>query len=584
LEAWLAAGRSLLREPGRFRGRSGMVDERQEVLQYLDALLSGAPVGFALFDQDLRYVRINEALAEANGIPVDEHIGKRISDLLPDVPTESLERRFMEVMTTGEPMLNELVAGQTPARPGENRYWLVSCYPLRSPAGAVIGLGEFVVDVTEQRMADAALQASETRLRSALRERDALLQSEKRSRFEAEIANERLRTLQSITEAALAHLSLDALLKEMLDRVKRAMAVDTIAILLRTENEDYLRVSASAGFDQPLEQIAIPIGHGISGLIASTGRPLVLEEVEQHKDVLPPLRGYVRSLLGVPLALGEEVIGVLHVGTLNRRKFTSEEMDLVKLVADRVALAVDRARIYEREHRIAETLQRSLLPAEVPDFPGVTAAVRYLPGGHGINVGGDWYDVMRLADDKMAVVIGDVVGRGMKAASLMGQMRSALRAYALEGHAPGDVVQLLDAFVENMRLADMTTIVYAEVALSTRRVSLVCAGHPPPLLIVPGREPAFLEGAIGPPLGITFGQAWPEHRFTIEPGSTLLLYTDGLVEQRGADIADGLEKLRSAAAGHHDDVEDLCDHVLRKVFGDEESDDDVALVALRVVD
>jgi PAS domain S-box-containing protein len=562
-----------------------MRDDHEEVLEYLDALLSSAPVGFALFDQDLRYVRINRALAEVNGIPVEEHLGKRIPDLLPDVPGESLEELFKAVITTGEPLLNEVVRGRTPALP-EERQWLVNAYPVMTRNGEVIGLGCFVVDVTDQRQADAAVRASDARLRAALADRESLLESEKQARYEAEVANERLRTLQSITEAALAHLSLDALLKEMLDRLKRALSVDTIAILLKTENGDFLRIWASVGFtDQPVEQLTIPVGQGISGLIAATGRPLVLENIEERPGVLPPLRGVVRSLLGVPLFLGEEVVGVLHVGTIRRRKFTSHEMDLVQVVADRVALAADRARVYEREHRIAETLQRSLLPADVPTFPGVTSAVRYSPGGRGVNVGGDWYDVIALSEDKLAIVIGDVVGRGMKAASLMGQMRSALRAYALEHYPPGDVIRLLNAFVDNMSLAEMTTVVYGVYERPARTISLVCAGHPPPLLIPPDKEPIFLDGGIGPPLGIASGLPWPELHVSVEPGSTLLLYTDGLVEQRGADIAVGLERLKEAVRHPQPNVEKLCDQILTSIFGDEEdTDDDVALVALHVGD
>src|SRR5204862_8009544 len=194
-------------------------------------------------------------------------------------------------------------------------------------------------------------------------------------------------------------------------------------------------------------------------------------------DVMSPiLRQRAKSLLGVPLLAEDRIIGVMHVGTIERREFSAEDSVVLQLASDRAARAIERARRFEQEHETAVTLQRSLLPDRLPDVPGLALAARYLPGAAGTEVGGDWYDVLPLADGRVGIAMGDVVGRGIPAASLMGQLRNALRAHAIEGHGPAVVVERLDRLVQALSSGRMATLLYMVLEPDARSATFTNAG------------------------------------------------------------------------------------------------------------
>jgi PAS domain S-box-containing protein len=236
----------------------------------------------------------------------------------------------------------------------------------------------------------------------------------------------------------------------------------------------------------------------------------------------------------------------------------------------------------EREHRIAVTLQRSLLPDRLPEIPGVLLAARYLPATSDLEVGGDWYDVVQLPNGSVALAIGDVAGHGLRAASTMGQLRMALRAYALEEGSPSQVVARVRRLVRVL-VPDIVTLIYLVFDPESGTLRFANAGHPPPLLVEGNGQTSYLEGGLGPPLGAT---AHPRPDIDVEahldPGSTLLLFTDGLVERRGTSILDGLSRLKTLAADPDEDLEVLCDHLLDSMVTEEVSDD-IALLAFRQV-
>ena len=243
---------------------------------------------------------------------------------------------------------------------------------------------------------------------------------------------------------------------------------------------------------------------------------------------------------------------------------------------------VSEARKAEREHRIAETLQRGLLPDRLPEVPGLALAARYVPAGADMAVGGDWYDVVELPSGHVGLAIGDVAGHGPRAASTMGQLRMALRAYALEEPSPADVVGRLDRLVSRLLESEIVTLVYLVLDLDSGMVQFANAGHPPPLVVGPGGQASFLEGGLGSPLGCDDPGLPAEAGFRLVPGSTLLLYTDGLVERRGVSIDEGLERLATVAADGGQDLEAFCERLLcSMVEGD--TADDVALLAIRPV-
>ena len=233
---------------------------------------------------------------------------------------------------------------------------------------------------------------------------------------------------------------------------------------------------------------------------------------------------------------------------------------------------------YEREHHIAETFQRILLPEEPPELPGLTVATRYFPGAAGLQVGGDWYDVFTLPRGRLGVVVGDVVGRGIGAAAVMGQLRVALRAYAIEFSSPATVLACLGRLARSLDDSQMATVLYGVVDPEEARIELASAGHPPPLMVRADGEVSFLDLDNAPPLGVLADPPPTQVVQRLEHGCFLLFYTDGLIERRGASIEDGMAAVVRASAGAAD-VETLCERVSRAMNA-EAAPDDVALLAL----
>ncbi|MEA2407347.1 MAG: hypothetical protein QOE69_1466 [Thermoleophilaceae bacterium] len=236
--------------------------------------------------------------------------------------------------------------------------------------------------------------------------------------------------------------------------------------------------------------------------------------------------------------------------------------------------------VYQREHKIAETLQRSLLPERLPPIEGLELAARYLPGARGTAIGGDWYDVLERPDGRVALVVGDVVGHGLRAAASMGQLRNAFRAYGMVEASPAEVVARINRLVMHGTEKVMATVLYLVLDRESGEVSFTAAGHPPPLVIA-ADGPRYLDGGRSVPIGAADPAVFREATALLPPGSTLLLYTDGLVERRDAPLEDRLEQLAAVAGEADTDLAGLCDHVLSKVLGDGDPGDDVAILAVR---
>jgi GAF domain-containing protein/anti-sigma regulatory factor (Ser/Thr protein kinase) len=424
------------------------------------------------------------------------------------------------------------------------------------------------------------LQLAADRMALAI-EHARLVHSERTARAAAERRADELVQLQAITDVALGRLSLDdEVLSEMLERVREVLAVDTVAVLLVSAEGDELVARAARGLEEEVERgVRIPIGKGFAGRIAAQREPILLEEVK-HGDVLNPLlreKG-IRTLLGVPLAVEERVIGVLHVGSFTPRRFTPVEIGLLERAAERIALGVDRA----RQHTVAELLQRTLLPAQLPQIPNLEIAARYLTGADDAHVGGDWYDVVVLPKGRVGIAIGDVVSRGLRAAAVMGQMRIALRAYALDGDGPGPVLDKLDRLVRGLGEREMATVAYGVLDPADGTLEIAVAGHLPPLVVPPSGEGRLLECVSSRPIGVVAARRYESSTFQIERGETLVLYTDGLVERRGTAIEAGLRDLASSVASLAGRAPDeLCDGLLAAA-GAGTVVDDVAVLAVRI--
>jgi serine phosphatase RsbU (regulator of sigma subunit)/anti-sigma regulatory factor (Ser/Thr protein kinase) len=366
--------------------------------------------------------------------------------------------------------------------------------------------------------------------------------------------------MQALVDAALAHRTLDGILRELVTQVRGVLDADAASIYITDESEQ-LSVGASAPADV--------IGGGEFANTVAAAREAMLSQ------------GDAGPLVGVPLLAEDEVTAVLVARATPPREFGGEDLTLLRLAAERVGLAIAHARVYEREHRIAETLQRSLLPDRLPSLPGLDVAARYLPAASEAEVGGDWYDVMPIAGGAVGLVMGDVAGKGLAGASMVGRLRSALRAYALESQDGARVVERLNRLLwTEAEENQMATMLYVIVDPAASAVRWVNAGHPAPLMIA-GGEPRFLEGAGSVPLGVLPFPTYEEVSAPMNPGSTLLLYTDGLVERPGENIDDGMAELAARVREAPDDPDGLCDHLLATLVPAGGATDDVALLTLR---
>jgi phosphoserine phosphatase RsbU/P len=387
-----------------------------------------------------------------------------------------------------------------------------------------------------------------------------------------------LRGVQSIADAALSRLDPQAFLGVLVERVKAVFGADTAAVLLLESGSGLLTATAASGLEEEVRQgVRIPVGRGFAGRVAADRRPVIIDEVGAGNVINPILleRG-VRSLIGAPLIADGEVIGVLHVGTLTPRKFTSQDADLLQLAADRAALAV-RSLAAQADHAAAAALQASLVPAALPQIDGLEMAGRYVPGS-GI-VGGDWYDAFGLPGGQACVVIGDVAGSGLKAAVIMGRIRTALRAYALETADPADILARLDRKIRHFEPDALATVACAVFEPARDQVTVSCAGHLPPVIALPGRpaQPASTPADLL--LGVALQERRRAARFSFPPGALLCLYTDGLVERRDQPIDDSIAHLCSAITAGEPDA--ACATVMAAMAGDATHSDDTALLIVR---
>lgn len=399
-------------------------------------------------------------------------------------------------------------------------------------------------------------------------------------KFDSGSATDRLHRIEVVTDAALAHLEVERLLEELLKRVRDLLGADTSTVLLLDASGHHLVATAASGIEDEVRQgTRVRLGEGFAGTIAASREPVVLDQVDETTVVNPILwnRG-IRSLAGVPLIAGGDLLGVLHVGSLTPRRFTEEDVDVLRVAADRIALAA-RHRITDADTVAASALQRTLLPGDLPTIPGLDLAARYSPGEAG-GVSGDWYDVFKLPSGWLCATIGDVVGRGLPAATVMARLRTATRSYALDSADPAEVLTKLDRHVRHFEPDMMATVGYAMWEPSLARMHISLAGHLNPVVASEKDATDLLELPVDPPVGAG-SVPRPRRTTTIDvpPGTTVLFYTDGLVERRTRNLDDGLATLRdSVRSGPADRT---CSEVMLKLVGNDPTDDDIAVLALR---
>ena len=553
-----------------------LYETAERSLGLLDTLFATAPVGFAFLDTEQRYVRINPALAAMNGIPVEDHIGRHIEEVLGPLGAEfgAIHR---EVVRTGEARLDHEHSGETPAAPGDVRHWNVSFTPVRGLDGeTIIGVGVTVIDITERR---AMLQAErEARLRADFLARaGAMLESS--LDFEETLAN--------VANIAIPEIA-DWCAVSILDESGGMREVATAHVdPAQREVARELSQRFPPDPDSPTGTLAVARSGETFFLRELTDEMLVAGIADPDRLALVR-RLALRSVIIAPMTAGGRTSGTLTLASAESgRLFEQADVQLAEELARRAGAAIENSRLYTERTRIAHTLQARLLPERLPEIPGVVLAARYRAAGELNEVGGDFYDVFPRSETDWALVVGDVSGKGAEAAAVTALARYSLRAAAMEEGAPSRALRRLNQAMISDGSQQFATVVLAYVAADGDgglqvRVSL--GGHPPPLVL---RADGRIEtpGSYGVLLGITDDPALHDRAFALHPGDLMLLYTDGVTEAGSRDRPLGEHGLRELIAGLTEhEPEHIVDAVEQAVVGAQagEPRDDIALLALTV--
>ncbi|NBM15874.1 SpoIIE family protein phosphatase [Streptomyces sp. GC420] len=575
------------------------------------AIFGQSPFGFLLFDDKLRIQRANQRFATIFGGAVEEHRGHTPYEYLPRNEADRLTAALRRVLETGESITDLQVVGELPAREGgegksERKHWSLNLYRVHTGSGRPVGVASIGIDVTRRHV--AAREAANAR-------RNLALLNEAGARIGNSLDLETTaRELLDVVVPGFCDLA-------SVDLYQGLMAGDEAAPGLADGSAELRRVAfASAVSDAPLTTaggapdggpIAVGAVHRypFNSPCANALRTARVQNVPgpEADSAGIGLGAVVHSTLAVPMVAHDTVVGLAQFSrTRGSEPFGERDRALAVELAARAAVSIDNARLYRREHERALILQRSLLPPGDPEAAGLDIACRYLPGNTATEVGGDWFDVIELPGHRTALVVGDVMGRGLRAAVAMGELRTAVRTLALLDLEPAEVLSALDEIARGLgapggqhsgaqkasrsaalqaRDADLSevylaTCVYAVYDPVTRRCTFANAGHLPPALVEPGEEALMLEVPPGMPLGVG-GEPFEEVEVELPDGALLALYTDGLVESREHPIDEGLDAFRRALTGSSRPLEDVADHILG-TLDTKHGEDDIALLMARV--
>ncbi|MFF2521710.1 SpoIIE family protein phosphatase [Streptomyces liangshanensis] len=566
------------------------------------AIFGQSPFGFLLFGNDLRVQRANARFAKVFGGAIEDHRGRTVQDYLSRPEADRLTGALKRVLETGEAVNDFQIVGTQPGGK-DRRHWSINLYRVHSGAGRPIGVAAIGMDVTRRHI--AAREAASARRNLALL-----------NEASARIGNS---------------LDLETTARELLDVAVPGFcdlaAVDLYQSLLTGEEAPPGRGgssrSESGGGSASLRRVAFASAvsdaplTGPGDLLEGGYVPPEVGAVHRfpfsslaanalrtgRTQAVPGSAGsLIQSTLAVPLVAHDAVVGLAQFSrTKGSEPFGDRDRALAVELAARAAVCIDNARLYRREHERALILQRSLLPPGDPEAAGLDIACRYLPGNTATEVGGDWFDVIELPGHRTALVVGDVMGRGLRAAVAMGELRTAVRTLALLDLEPAEVLSALDEIARGLgtpsgaqqasrvahksRDADLSevylaTCVYAVYDPVTRRCTFANAGHPPPVVVEPGEEPLLLDVPPGMPLGVG-GEPFEQVEVELAEGALLSLYTDGLVESRDQPLDEGLTAFRAALSHPVRPLEDVCDHVLN-TLDTRHGEDDIALLMARI--
>ncbi|MEU5902519.1 SpoIIE family protein phosphatase [Streptomyces venezuelae] len=561
------------------------------------AIFGQSPFGFLLFGTDLKVQRANRRFAAVFGGGVEDQRGRTVHDYLPRHEADRMAAALKRVLETGDSVTDMQIVGPAPGST-DRRHWSINLYRVHSGSGRPIGVAGLGTDVTRRHA--AAREAAHAR-------RNLALLNEAGARIGNSLDLETTaRELLDVAVPGFCDLASVDLYQGLLDG-------DETPPGLADGSADLRRVAfASAVADAPFPDGSAPIDVGAVHRFAFTSpcadalraaRPRLVTGADDE-SASRLTKGLVQSTLAVPMVAHDTVVGLAQFSrTKGSEPFGERDRALAVELAARAAVCIDNARLYRREHERALILQRSLLPPGDPEASGLDIACRYLPGNAATEVGGDWFDVIELPGHRTALVVGDVMGRGLRAAVAMGELRTAVRTLALLDLEPAEVLSALDEIAQGLgnpaglqratrgarKAADadadlsevyLATCVYAVYDAVTRRCTFANAGHLPPVLVEPGESALMLDVPPGMPLGVG-GEPFEDVEVEIPEGALLALYTDGLVESRDHPLDEGLNAFVRALNDAPTTLEDACDHVLN-TLDTHHGEDDIALLMARV--
>jgi GAF domain-containing protein len=535
-------------------------DYGTRLYRVLDAAFDGFTLLRAVRDGadaivDFRCEYVNHIGAKLAGHTVEQLIGALVSEVASAGLDAGLFERYRQAAEDGVPWRQQV------HYPQADQFWEIKIVPADVDFVAV-SFRDITEQITyRQQIERTAVQARQTA--------------------------ERIEGIQAVTAALVAARTPHDVYAAMGSVVRPSAGGHGLVVLLL--EADRLVLHYQAGYEPDVvEQLrTLPMTHDYPATaVARTGEPWFLHSPDEFHAAQPDPRRAVsaggrQAWAFLPLATGGHLLGVLVVGYKQPHPFDGGERSTLNAFSGLCAQALQRALLHQAQASIATALQRALLPAALPQVRGARHAVRYLPWTAGADVGGDWYDVFAIGHDAVAVVIGDVAGHNTTAAAVMGQIRGAIRAYASEGHSPTAVFERVNQLLLSPDFETVATCCYLELHLAEGTATAVLAGHPPPVVRV-GDHVVLPHLRVCPPLGVE-AVTYVDTTFLVPAGATVLLYTDGLVEDRRHDLAQGLEDLRLAvgsAPAHDPDL--LVDHVLSAGVGPHPRTDDVAILALTV--
>ncbi|MET7937100.1 SpoIIE family protein phosphatase [Streptomyces sp. NPDC005322] len=549
----------------------------------LKAFLTRSPIGIAVLSPDLRYVWINDTLERYSGVPREQRLGRRMADCLPGLDTEALEARMRRVLKTGKPLIDYEYRGWTPADPHHEHAYSTSFFRLDSAEGHAVGVCYMAMDVTDRWRA---------------RERLALL-SESSEQIGSTL--DVMRTAQELAEFGVPRLA-DFVTVDLLESILRGEEPSTP----RTRTLPPFRRAGQASIHEGCPESIAAAGDRVA---VSPGSPFSCSFLGGEAVLDPELDASMaawsgddpartrkvhefgmRSLMVVPICARGAILGVASfVRSRHPDPFEEDDLLLAEELVARAALCVDNARRYTREHTAALTLQRSLLPHTLTGGQALEVASRYLPTDTRNGVGGDWFDVIPLSGARVALVVGDVVGRGIHAAATMGRLRTAVHTLADLDLPPEELLAHLDDLVIRLTEEEAgqegataavpgATCLYAVYDPVTRRCTMARAGHPAPAITHPDGDVFFPPLPAGPPLGLG-SLPFESAELELPAGSLIALYTNGLIETCDQDIDVGLGRLSRALAQAVLPLEELCSSIIDTLLTAPQSDDVALLLA-----